>query len=310
MAIRRSEKIKAAIFLIVTTTLFVGMMLALVGTQWMRKQDHYYIRFAEEVQGIVVGSPVKYHGVPIGKVKHIRVQPGGTTQVEIVVPRDTVIKEDSTARLKLESPIMGNFSINVSVGSAEAAPLPPNNPHVFIESQLSEIEQIKRKLWQLTTQTSETLSNMNSIFTVDNANGLASIIVRIDDFLASNSTEITTTVEQFRDTLVSVDSAVNGANVNETMQQLRDTLMSVDQAIIDADVSSTVAQVRDTLSGLDGAVSSVNSLLVQNQREINDTLNNMRAATDSLNELLEKLNRQPALLLRGSAEPQDLWGNE
>jgi phospholipid/cholesterol/gamma-HCH transport system substrate-binding protein len=311
MAIRRSEKIKAAIFLVVTTVLFTGMMLTLVGTEWMQKQDRYFIKFIEEVQGIGVGSPVKFHGVPIGKVKHIQLQADMTTVVEVAMPRDTVIKRDSIARLKLESPIVGNFSINISAGSAIADRLPPNKPKVFVGTELSEIEQIKRKLWQLTTQTSETLSNMNMIFTLENAEGFASILQQIDAFLSSNTTEITTTVQTFRDTLVSVDDAITGADVDKTMLQLRDTLLSIDRAIIDADVSATMVQLRSTLDGLEAAILSANSLLVQNQREINDTLSNLRSATDSLTELLEKVNRQPALLLRGSREPQDeMWGNE
>jgi len=51
-------------------------------------------------------------------------------------------------------------------------------------------------------------------------------------------------------------------------------------------------------------------MMDQNQRNIAETVGNLRVATDMLNELLDKINRQPAVLLRGSKQEKEPWSDE
>ena len=66
MAISSSDKIKAIIFLIVSALLMVVIIFSLVGTQWMKQKDHYYIEFSESLGGLSTGSSVRFHGIKVG----------------------------------------------------------------------------------------------------------------------------------------------------------------------------------------------------------------------------------------------------
>ena len=81
----------------------------------------------ENISGLVVGAPVRLAGVDVGIVETIRFDRDlahKNVHVTLVVDRRYLdrIREDSVARLSSKG-LLGDMIINISVGSAEAAPL-------------------------------------------------------------------------------------------------------------------------------------------------------------------------------------------
>ena len=81
----------------------------------------------ENISGLVVGAPVRLAGVDVGIVESIRFDRDlahKNVHVTLVVDRRYLdrIREDSVARLSSKG-LLGDMIINISVGSAEAAPL-------------------------------------------------------------------------------------------------------------------------------------------------------------------------------------------
>jgi len=264
MAIRKSDKIKAVFFLFVTTTLFATLIIALVGTQWMKKQDKYYVEFDEAVKGLKIGSLVRYHGEEVGKVADIKFDPvSAKTKVTMDIQPRTLIKEDSIATIEVDSFIIGTKSIMITPGTAASPLLEPNNPKILIKSARSSFQKFSSRIVDITEQMSELIDNINQVFTTENAQSVSSILYQIDFFMASNSTTMIKTVDKFRESLTQLDKTVKTAN----------------------------------------------ELMLQNQDDINSTINNLKIATDNLNELLDKLNRQPALLIRGADVEKENWND-
>ncbi|MCX7004581.1 MAG: MlaD family protein [bacterium] len=282
MAIAHSDKVKAIVFLVVTISLFITLILVLVGSDWMEKTDSYYIDF-NEIKGIAPGSQVRYNGVAIGKVKRIRSLSNiSKARVTVEVQQNIPIKNDSTATLGMDSLIVGNRFIQITPGSPGAVVIKPNDQSYIIRGERSMLDNMFLQAAEISSRSSVLISNVNNIFSPENSRAISSILLQFDSILKHDATNATA---EFRQTLADVRIAINAAQIKDTMADMRGTLISVRRA-----------------------VDSANDMMSQNQTTVNDTLNSIRAATDSLNELLINLNRHP--LIRGKGEKTKEWINE
>lgn len=292
MGIERSDKIKAALFLVVTVVLFSGLIIGLIGTQWLQQKDLYYVDFTFPVKGLTAGSTVRLNGVPVGKVKRFGKAPDGrTTRVTVAVTKDTAIHADSVATLELESLIVGNRAINISLGSASARRLVPNNQHPrnIIQGTQSDFDVMAGSMVDIARMTTGLISNINNVFSPENAAKLSAILSQFSDFLATNSTVVPVTLEKFGSMMDTTQVKIAQLEIAELQNELRATLAMINEA-----------------------TRTANDTVMQNQRAINDTLNNIRGVTDALRELIERLNRQPGVLVRGAREREreKEWENE
>jgi phospholipid/cholesterol/gamma-HCH transport system substrate-binding protein len=96
---------------------------------WLAGSGHrddvlYRIHFAESVSGLSVGDPVKFHGVDIGNVKTIELDPADPrlVQVDVRLRKYAPIKTDTKATLKLKG-ITGTVFIELDGGSPKASTL-------------------------------------------------------------------------------------------------------------------------------------------------------------------------------------------
>lgn len=94
----------------------------LVGTGH-RDDVLYRVHFAESVSGLAVGDAVKFHGVDVGTVRVIALDPTDPrlVQVDIRLHKDVPVKTDTKATLKLKG-ITGVVFIELD-GGTPGAPL-------------------------------------------------------------------------------------------------------------------------------------------------------------------------------------------
>jgi phospholipid/cholesterol/gamma-HCH transport system substrate-binding protein len=113
----------AGLFIIV---LMVGTLLAFMWLAGSERRDDvaYRIRFAESVSGLALGDLVKYHGVDVGTVKSMALDPADPRQVEVGVSlrKDAPVKTDTKAMLKLKG-ITGSLYIELNAGDPAAESL-------------------------------------------------------------------------------------------------------------------------------------------------------------------------------------------
>ena len=96
----------------------------------------YRIHFAESVSGLALGDPVKFHGVDVGTVTAIALDPQNPrlVQVDVRLRKDTPVKTDTRASLKLKG-ITGVVYVELDGGSPDAKRLVAVTP----EGQVPEI---------------------------------------------------------------------------------------------------------------------------------------------------------------------------
>jgi len=95
----------------------------LVGTGH-RDDVLYRIHFAESVSGLSIGDPVRFHGVDVGTVKSIVLDPADPrlVQVDVRLRKEAPVKTDTKATLNLKG-ITGVVFIELNGGSPGAPPL-------------------------------------------------------------------------------------------------------------------------------------------------------------------------------------------
>ncbi len=117
----------------------------------------YHIHFAESVSGLSLGDPVKYHGVEVGTVKSMKLNPDNARQVlvEVRLRKETPVMTDTKASLELKG-ITGVVFIELSGGDPKAQTLLAATPqgsipeiateHVGLKAMLDDLPKVVGKL--------------------------------------------------------------------------------------------------------------------------------------------------------------------
>ena len=120
----------------------------------------YRIHFAESVSGLALGDPVKFHGVDVGSVTAIALDPQNPrlVQVDVRLRKDTPVKTDTRASLKLKR-ITGVVYVELNGGSTGAKTLAAATP----EGQIPEIPYEKSTLANVLDQLPRVIEKFSAL---------------------------------------------------------------------------------------------------------------------------------------------------
>jgi len=157
-------------FVLLTLLAIAAFSIWLIGAYDASKSTLYRIRFADSVSGLDVGGPVKFHGVQVGKVETITIDPTDMrlTRVDISILKSATIKTDTVASLKLQG-ITGGVYIDLSGSSQEAASLasetenPPEIPASpnALNAIMDTLPEILKKVTHIADQADKLFSDKN-----------------------------------------------------------------------------------------------------------------------------------------------------
>ncbi|TAK89917.1 MAG: MCE family protein [Burkholderiaceae bacterium] len=132
---------------------------------WLGHSGHrddvlYRIHFAESVSGLSLGDPVKFHGVDVGTVKAMSIDPENSrlVLVDVRLRKDAPVKTDTRASLHLKG-ITGVIFIELNGGSPSAQMLTAATP----SDQVPEIPSEPSELATLLDQLPKVLERFSTI---------------------------------------------------------------------------------------------------------------------------------------------------
>jgi phospholipid/cholesterol/gamma-HCH transport system substrate-binding protein len=206
------------VFVLATMLAFIGFSLWLAGPRDDSKYTFYHIRFAESVSGLSVGSPVKFRGVDVGKVRGIMIDAHDTRliRVDVAVLKTTPIKTDTVAGLNLQG-ITGTVYIELS-GSNPDAPDLPGAPVRSDDTDTAEIPAKPSSINAIINRTPEILAKVSVI---------ADQVTKL--FSDKNIAAFGDTLEKFQEVSGDLHNVIEGSqgdirkmaeNLNRTSQQL------------------------------------------------------------------------------------------
>ena len=271
----------AALAISVAATFWLGSRL------FQRRSFEAISYFDESVQGLEIGSPVKWRGVTVGTVRDITVAPDGR---HVQVTSDIFV--DALERLGLEQPKSGGAFIdpNLRVQLATAGITGIR----FLQTDFFDpVRHPPPKLpfeppWNYVPSTPSTLK------------GLEETVIEILGRLPAVEGRAEEALGALHDTLTSVDELVatlradDGA-FNQLLVQLERTAARIEGALKEAELGDTTASLRTT----SGQVGEAAAGLSDAREELAASLVALRETLESMRALADSLERDPSVLLRG-----------
>ncbi|MBW1865838.1 MAG: MCE family protein, partial [Deltaproteobacteria bacterium] len=315
-------KLMVGIFVIIGFATATAAIIWLGMSNYFEKGLYYVAYFDESVQGLDKDSPVKYLGVPIGRVESIKVAPDATL-IEVVMKIEEGLKpeehlEEVVAQLKSVG-ITGIMFVEIERKQPYEPDLSPqiNFPAKYpvVATKSSEIKQLIKgiddvinkvkalDLISISTKLKSALDTINQGVNELQLKGVSSDIrfslAKVNKVMDS----VARTSSSFAQTSSSFDMLAANAN---------DTVSSVNGFLTDnkKELTETISEFRHTLETADRLVAN-GAALVENtddrlysvQQQLNISLQNLENATAQLNDLIGRISDQPSQLILGEPPP-------
>ena len=317
MAVERSY---ARLGFFIVVGLVVVLATALLFIQRMRSREVIelvtYVR--ENVSGLDISSPVRFRGVPLGRVSGIRVDPGGNTiEVSFEVFRDRLVSigadvanieqlatQDVFPKLRAQvigNPVTGEAYLLLDVPADPPPPIAlsftPSKP--YVASMPSPLAAAKDRLPDVLERAEVTLETVRQI--------VARIPASLDrsDRFFTNVERIFTESDLPR---LSADSRTFFATSGTQLAQITadvDRLMGEGGAL-DTFANETRAAVK--AADLPASTQSARDALDRTSLAADDlrrALPAIKEALDQLRELAKRLDEQPESVIYGPRPPKD-----
>jgi paraquat-inducible protein B len=328
MSIRANPR-AIGLFLIGGIFLTVSGTAVLASTAWFEKRTTFISFFQESVNGLELGAPVKFQGVPVGSVTGILIQidqRDKTFQVpvkyEIDLTRLTTqlgtyvnladdavlqrqIVDGLRAQMQMESIVTGQLYIELSY-SAGAAP-PELEAHATAWPEIPTTPSLMAALGtgagSLVADMLQVLFQVNQMLADVDMPGINAAVVSSAEAVERlmNSPEILAAVEQV---------PVMAVQVNRTMESLESLSTKAGNAIdpfqlqvdaASAELVATLQTLRMTLEDTHGLLSTDSGVGYGLQQ----ALASLKEAADALSLLATSLEQNPDMLIRGRRPPEN-----
>lgn len=303
----------------------VGLFIALLsaatvaGVLWLSRTDYrgvydrYYTYMDESVTGLSTDSSVKYHGVDVGRVKEIALDPTNPEQVRLALDlvRGTPVKEDTVATLETQG-LTGITTVNLSGGSRASPPLraAPGEHYAVIKSQPSFYAQLGSSLSRLMTneQLPVLLGNLNSLTqetrslvdaqSRENLKRILADLAQVTGAVASHRAELADSIAQSDaafDRFAALGKKLDD-RLPELLEQASANLRSLQK------MTDEVARTGASLgSAVDGSRADIAQFTGQTLTETGLLVAEVRQLTATLQRLASELEREPSALIFGRA---------
>lgn len=326
------------LFVAMALLLFVGMVLFFGSTRWFTQSARFILFFDQSVNGLDIGSPVKFRGVPVGAVEQILIRAEGQREDSNAIPvliridrsslqGDLGVSSDAfsaasiqqafdrglVGQLNLESVITGQLFVELSFAPEAAEAIGTHlqagaDSHVEIPTLGSSLDQITADVAQLIADAGDIdLGRLN-----ENANrvleNLATVLGGIDS--EGISTSVTTAADEVSAFIRSETFKESIASLRRAFEAFEEVSRSFDleKGSLGERMETWTRLLDDTLGGLNQLVSRTNALMAPDSRirfEIEDSLRELSRAAASLRELTDYLERNPNALITGRREGKD-----
>lgn len=308
-------------FVVGATALLLAALLVFGGSKLFSEQRPFILFFAESVNGLNVGAPVKMRGVQVGKVKEIviRYEPRSRsllTPVVIEVETDRIqMITDSTfpwqeptlddlidyglrAQLKLQSLVTGQLYVDLDFYPDTPAKL------VGLSKDYDEIPVIASSQKEIESTVNELVREVRELPLKQMFHKLDSTLTHIDEVVSQP--HLKRSVQRLDHVLANLEQVTGGLdqqikgltnNLNENLAQSHNLVKELHQAL-----PPLVEASHHTLDLTDQTLRSItetlgpNSLLVTN---FYTTLDALHDTTREIRVLSEMLQTHPEALLKG-----------
>jgi phospholipid/cholesterol/gamma-HCH transport system substrate-binding protein len=272
----------------------------------------YLVNFTGSVQGLEVGSKVRYRGVPIGSVSSIKIDPNDVAKIRVLVDVDegAPIKEDTVATLALEG-ITGVASVSLTGGTQDSPRLHRKEGEEYrtIPSKPSAIEKVLDDLPLLLERATTIAERLSDMLDDNNRKSFTETLEnlrKVTAVFAERSQGIDGILKEATDTAASM------RRTSEAAERLADNLNRRIDPLGDQ-AQQSLTEMRKASESFAKVADQLDKLIVENRRPLSDFsstglyelsqfLTEARALVASLNQLTVQIQRDPAKFFFGDTQ--------
>ncbi|RLC47432.1 MAG: hypothetical protein DRH57_04060 [Candidatus Cloacimonadota bacterium] len=305
----KSQRIRLGIFITISSSILIIVIALITGSKLLQKRDIYYIAYKDvSISGLEIGNSVKYHGIRVGRIDDIKIDPKDITRVIITisVEENTPIKEDVEAIVSIIG-ITGLKLIELTGGSNEAELLKPGS---FIKPGKSTMANITGKAEIISEKIEIIANNLSEITGGENKDKFIELINRINItlkqvniILAENREPIKSTidnVQQFSEQL-----NILGASTNRILVSLDTVMINISEISKDlnqADIADLLSNINQTVREIDRTFTHIDMTVLKGRKDLIRSLELMKYSLQNLNEFSRMLTENPSIILRGTGD--------
>lgn len=238
-------------------------------------------------------SPVLYHGVAVGRVAEITLDPDNPTQARVLldIRQGVPIKADTRATVDTRG-VTGSGFVNLSGGASDSPQLTakPGQPYPVIPAQQNGIESLTAAAQQVARRIVEISARLQRILSDKNINAISQSLQNIRAVtagLARRTKQLDSAIDHLNGTLANAQTA--SVRLPALIDQVHATVVSI---------RSVANKVGGAASGVDKTTTKLRELTPQAAH----LLQQLAQASDNLNALLQQLEQQPSVLISGKPQ--------
>jgi ABC-type transporter Mla subunit MlaD len=270
--VTKAQKIRLGIFIAIGGILILVFAGIVAGSSLLQKRDIYYIQYQDtSVNGLQVGGAVDYHGIKVGRVDAIKINPKDVSKVilTISVEAGTPIKTDVEATL-VPVGITGLKSVEL-IGGSNNAPLV--EPKSFLRTGSSTFDDITGRAISIAEKIDLIAANISKLTNDENQKNIAEILKQTSLLLADTRGNLGETLQSLSTIAanaaqISSSAATNLTKFTENANQNM-TLLT----------TSTVNDLDKITNTATGQMESVGRNVNQSLTELNSNTNLMLTDT-------------------------------
>lgn len=275
-----------------------------------RLYRRYKVYITESVSGLSPEAAVKFHGVDVGKVETIQINPRNSEEVELVlkIKKETPIKTDSTAVLKFYG-VTGLAFIEIIGGSRTASMLANGDDTTpIIPSSPSLIQRLDESLSNVAFKLSTTLERADQLLSDRNIENvsqslehLRSLTEQIDAYQSDVKKLISQTSHLEENATRSLDSMRVAADSVKTSSDNFNTMVQTKMAKTLESLESTSKQSHSLIQKLENTLDrgdyDLRTIAAPSGNEISTLLEQTRLLTHEMEMTLQSLRESPSDIL-------------
>ncbi len=299
--VTRAQRARLGLFLLVSGGVLLVLLAIVTGSKLFEKWDTYLVRYRDvSVSGLEVGAQVKYHGVRIGRVDDIYIDPEQieTVVVTLALEHGTPVKSDVKAVASVLS-LTGIRIIELTGGTTEA-------PLIEVGSEIpsgeSPFQFITGKAEAVSEKLELVLSNLAMMTGSENRERLAVLIDNTANALDDVHLILSENREPFATMMENLEVASADLRELTGSEALRRAFASFDTTAADlqaAELGRLAVELREALTQARNTFTHFDLTLLKGRHDILTSLEVMREGLDSFNEFTRLIAEDPSLLLRG-----------
>lgn len=301
-----ARKLRVGIFVIVALAIGLAAAIWLGASRYLADETQAVTYFSESVQGLDPGAPVKYRGVPAGRVDRIGIAPDGDL-IEVLMSIDTryaeMLVEDPTLRAQLQlAGITGLRYVEIDRRTGDALKTPtlsftPDYP--LIPSTASQFQAIQEALEEIYEKVMSV--DFEGISGDVRATLQAADLLLRDERVQKVLTNLSEVTDSAARVTRNIEKATADVELGPVVADLRQATSEAKALLVDLRDGETGRELRGAVREVDGLARTSQTFVVDLQgliERLNRTTDNLQALTDGLRQ------RPSSLLFSDPAPPR------